>query len=132
MPLSTPFRLQVIAIIISSFILVTIFELIRRKRIEEKYGLLWLIMGIILLVFAIKIDILIITANFLGFEVGSNALFLFIIFFLLLIVLSLTVVISDLSSKNRRITQEFAILNKRVEDLGKGLARESKSVKSKN
>lgn len=112
-----PLRLHIIAIISTVFIIITILELFRRKRIEAKYGLLWLIMGFILFIFSIKIDILMIVAEILGFKIGSNALFLFGILFLSLIVLILTVVSSDLVNKNRRLTQEVTILNNKVENI---------------
>jgi Tfp pilus assembly protein PilN len=55
----------------------------------------------------------------LGFQIVSNALFLAGIIFLVVIALGMTIAISRLSERNKRLTQEVVLLKKRIEDLEK-------------
>jgi len=111
--------LNLLAIIGSIALLLIILELIRRKYLRERYALTWLIAGSLFLVLSIRVDILYHISNFIGFSVPVNALFFFGILFLILIVLGLSVITSRLSEKNKILTQELALLKKRVSDLEK-------------
>jgi len=112
-------NIRLTAIIGSSFLLLVIFELIRRKYLRERYALLWILSGILFLSLSIRTDILYWISNLLGFTVPSNALFFFSLLFLLLIILGLSVITSRLSEKNKVLTQKVVLLEKRVNDLEK-------------
>ncbi len=113
-----PMIQKLIAITLSVLLLILIIELIRRRHLKERYALLWLATGIILLILSVNTNLLFYISRFLGIAVASNALFFLSTIFLVLIVLSLTVVVSNLSKKNVRLTQEFAILSRKLEELG--------------
>ncbi|MGA2465989.1 MAG: DUF2304 domain-containing protein [Thermodesulfobacteriota bacterium] len=112
-------RLNLFAIIGSIILLLVILELIRRKYLQERYSLIWVVTGILFLLLSIRVDILYRISNFLGFSIPSNALFFFGVLFLILIVLGLSVITSRLSVKNKILAQEVVLLKKRVEDLEK-------------
>jgi hypothetical protein len=112
-------RLNLFAIIGSIILLLVILELIRRKYLQERYSLIWIVTGILFLLLSIRVDILYRISNFLGFSIPSNALFFFGVLFLILIVLGLSVITSRLSVKNKILAQEVVLLKKRVEDLEK-------------
>jgi hypothetical protein len=112
-----PIAQKLIAIILSVSLLLFIIELIRRRHLKERYALLWLATGVILLILSVNTNLLFYISGLLGIAVASNALFFLSIIFLVLIVLSLTVVVSSLSKKNVRLTQEFAILSRRLEEI---------------
>jgi len=114
-------RLNLFAIIGSIILLLVILELIRRKYLQERYSLVWIITGALFLLLSIRVDILHRISNFLGFSIPSNALFFFGLLFLVLIVLGLSVITSRLSVKNKILAQEVVLLKKRVADLEKGL-----------
>jgi hypothetical protein len=114
-------RLNLFAIIGSIILLLVIFELIRRKYLQERYSLIWVVTGILFLLLSIRVDILYRISNFLGFSIPSNALFFFGVLFLILIVLGLSVITSRLSVKNKILAQEVVLLKKRVADLEKSL-----------
>jgi len=118
-------RINIIAILGSIFLLLIIIELIRRRYLSERYSLIWILTGVTFLILSIKIDILRYVSNLLGFSVPSNALFFFGILFLILIVLSLNVILSRLSEKNKILTQEIVLLKKRIEDLEKSHSSKS-------
>ena len=110
-------RLNLVAIVGSALLLLVILELIRRRYLRERYALIWIILGTLFLVISIRMNILYGVSDLLGFSVPSNALFFFGVLFLLLISLGLSVITSRLAEKNRTLTQEVALLKKRVADL---------------
>jgi hypothetical protein len=112
-------KLNLLAMIGSLLLLFLIFELNRRRYLQERYSLIWIITATLFLAISVRIDILYWISRHLGFSVPSNALFFFGIFFLILIVLSLSVITSCLAEKNKTLTQEVVLLKKRVEDLEK-------------
>lgn len=112
-------RIQLWAVIASILLLLVIVELIRRKNLKERYSLLWLITGGIFLILSLALDYLDPVAQFFGFLIASNALFLAAFLFLVVIALGMTIAVSNLSEKNKRLTQELSLLKKRVEDIEK-------------
>jgi len=114
-------RLNLFAIIGSIILLLVILELIRRRYLQERYSLIWIVTGTFFLLLSIRTDILYRISHFLGFYIPSNALFFFGILFLILIVLGLSVITSRLSVKNKILAQEIVLLKKRVADLEKSL-----------
>jgi membrane protein implicated in regulation of membrane protease activity len=93
--------------------------LVRRKYLRERYALIWIVTGSLFLLLSIRVQFLYGISSFLGFTVPSNTLFFFGILFLLSIVLGLSVITSRLTEKNKILTQEVVLLEKRVADLEK-------------
>jgi hypothetical protein len=113
-------RIELFAVIGSIFLIILILELIRRGYLKERYSLLWLVTGGVFLILSLVIDLLDPIARFLGFLIVSNALFLAGIIFLVIIALGLTIAISNLSERNKKLAQEIALLKKWVKDLETG------------
>lgn len=114
--------LKIVSIIIMSLYFVTIFSLLRRKKIALKYSLLWIFSGIIMIIFILFPQILIFGAQLIGIEIASNGLFAICIFFIVLLLVSLTVIVSGLKYKEKQLIQNLAILEKRVRTLEKNKA----------
>ena len=97
-----------------------IVELIRRGRLKEKYSLLWLFAGTILLIFSLSRGLLEYVSSLLGIYYPPSFLFLLAFLFLLLITLHFSVVISGLSDKNKKLAQELALLRQQMQkDMGR-------------
>lgn len=105
--------IQVIAITFSLSILIAVIDLIRRGRLKEQYSLLWLASSFILLILSLWRELLHNISYYAGVAYPPALLFLLAFLFLLLIVLHFSVVISDLSEKNKRLAQEIGILKAR-------------------
>lgn len=101
---------QIIAVIFSVSLLIGIVDLIRRGMIKEQYALLWLASAVILLILSVWRGLLDKIALVMGIAYPPSFLFLVAFLFLLLIVLHFSVIISDFSEKNKRLSQEVAIL----------------------
>jgi hypothetical protein len=114
--------LKILAIVGCGSGLIVIVELIRRGRLKERYALLWLFAGIILLVFSLSRDLLEYVSSLVGIYYPPSFLFLLAFLFLLLITLHFSSVISELSEKNKQLAQELALLRQEmVEGMGRSL-----------
>jgi hypothetical protein len=108
--------LKLLSIVASGAVLVMVIELIRRGRLKERYSLLWLFAGSVLLVLSSSRDLLEFFSHLLGVYYAPSLLFLLAFLFLLLITLHFSVVISGLSEKNKRLAQELALLRQEMQD----------------
>ncbi|MFN3466152.1 MAG: DUF2304 domain-containing protein [Candidatus Brocadiales bacterium] len=119
-------RIQILAILVSLFLMFFTVELIRRRYLEEKYALVWLLACVFFLLCSINLKIIEFLARLTGILVPANFLFLLAFFFLVVICLSLTVVVSRESQKQRSLTQELSILRFNLEEIKKkiGLGEE--------
>ena len=82
-----------------------------------KYALIWFLVGVLLLIFDLAPGILDFLTDLLGITLPINMLFFLGIAFILMIMFSQTIVISNLTRKTKRLTQEIGMLNRRIDDL---------------
>ncbi|MEN8265282.1 MAG: DUF2304 domain-containing protein [Nitrospirota bacterium] len=101
---------QILSIVISVIILITVLELIRRNVFKERYALLWMFASVVLIIFSFWRKLLDSVASFFGFFYAPSFLFLLGFGFLLMIILHFSVVVSNMSEKNKKMAQELAIL----------------------
>jgi hypothetical protein len=109
--------LKILAIVGSGTVLLLVVELIRRGRLKERYSLLWLFAGGVLLILSSSRNILEYISNRVGIYYPPSFLFLLAFLFLLLITLHFSVTISGLSEKNKRLAQELALLRQEMREL---------------
>jgi hypothetical protein len=107
---------------LASYFLMIIFFL-KKKALNLKYSLLWIISGAIMLILVIFPSILYKSADFLGFASPVNAIFALVLFFMLCNLMSITSIVSKQNSKSKRLTQQYALLEKRVREL-EGISNE--------
>ena len=108
--------LKILAITGSAAVLIVVVELIRRGRLKERYSLLWLFAGAILLFLSSSRGALDFIASLLGIFYPPSFLFLLAFLFLLLITLHFSVVLSSLSEKNKKLAQALALLRQDLRD----------------
>ena len=112
----TPFRVSVTAAIAAVILLLVIFELIRSRRLQERYALLWLLTGIVIFVLAVWRGLLSEFADVVGIAYPPSALFVLASFFVLVVLLHYSTVISKLSEQNTSLAQRLAIMENRLEE----------------
>ena len=110
-------RVTLILVVVSYFIVILYF--LKQKALNLKYTLLWLVAGAVMGVLVAVPELLTQIIRLFGIQDNMNGLFLFCIGFIILILLSLTSIASRQNRKIRTLTQELAILDKRVRDLEK-------------
>ncbi len=108
--------LKVLAIAGSGTLLFIVIELIRRGRLKERYSLLWLLAGVVLLLLSSSRNALEFLSRHVGIFYPPSFLFLIAFLFLLLITLHFSVVISGLSDKSKELAQEIALLRQELQD----------------
>ncbi len=106
--------LKILAVVGSGALLIVVVELIRRGRLKERYSILWLFAGAVLLILSSSRYLLELISRALGIFYPPSFLFLLAFFFLLLITLHFSVVISGLSEKNKKLAQELALLRQEL------------------
>lgn len=111
-------RVTLIIVLVSYFIVILYF--LKQKALNLKYTLLWLVAGAVMGILVVVPELLTQIIHLFGIQDNMNGLFLFCIGFIVLILLSLTSIASRQNRKLRTLTQELAILDKRVRDLEKG------------
>jgi hypothetical protein len=110
-------KLQLLAIAASGILLLIIFELLRRRRLIERYALIWLGSGVVLLVLAVWTGLLEIVSKALGIAYPPNALFAFAFGFVLLLLLHFSIAISRLSGETKVLAQDVARLDRELREL---------------
>lgn len=107
-------RIQIVAIIGAAGLLLTILELVRRRRLLERYALLWLFSGVVLLALAVWRGALEQLALLVGIAYPPNALFFVAFAFVLLLLLHFSVAVSRLTDQSKVLAQRLALLEDRV------------------
>ena len=90
------------------------FELLRRRRLIERYALLWLFSSLVLLVLSIWTGLLEIISKAVGIIYPPNALFAIAFAFVLLLLLHFSIAISRLSGETKVLAQKVARLDAKV------------------
>jgi hypothetical protein len=104
-------RIQLIAVAITLGLFLLVFELVRRRRLLERYALLWLLSSVVLLVLAVWTGLLERVSDLAGIEVPSNALFVVGFAFVLALLLHFSLAISRLSDETKVLAQQVARLD---------------------
>lgn len=107
-------KLQLAAILASTLMLVVTFELVRQRRLMERYSLLWLAASFVVLMLAVFTDLLSWFSSLFGIQTPSNALFAVAIGFAILMLLHFSVTISRLHDQNKVVAQKLAAAEERL------------------
>ncbi len=113
----TPLRVSIAASIASLLLLLVVFELIRSRRLRERYALLWLLTGVVLLALSAWREGLNTIAGWFGVT-GYPPAVLFAVgtLFIILVLLHYSTVISKLADQNAVLAQKLALLEQQVKD----------------
>ena len=117
-------RLQIVAIVGALALLVVVLELVRRRRLLERYALLWLLSASVILGLAIWSGALERIAEALGIVSAPNALFFVALGFILVLLLHFSVAISRLTDQSKILAQRLAILEERLRQTQAGVEAE--------
>jgi hypothetical protein len=110
-------RIQIVSIVVMAGVFGVIFELVRRRRLMERYALLWLFSSAILLALAVWRDLLEVFASTVGIAYAPSALFAFALGFGLVLLLHFSLVVSRLADQSKILAQRVGMLQQQVEEL---------------
>ena len=117
-------RVQIVAIVVSLGLLGVVLELVRRRRLMERYALLWLACALVLLGLSIWRDGLEIFAKAVGVAYAPSALFLVALGFILLLLLHFSLVISRLADQTKVLAQRLGLVQHELDELRAQVASE--------
>lgn len=101
--------------VICYFIIILYY--LKRKMLELKYTLVWLITGLVMGTMIYFPQILVRFVRLLGIESNMNGLYILCIAFIIVILMTLTSIVSRQQLKIRTLIQEISMLEKRVREL---------------
>jgi hypothetical protein len=107
-------RIQLITGGLAFFGLIVVIELVRRRRLLERYALLWLLSTVVVLALSIWRDVLDRVASSIGVADPPNALFVVALGFVLVLLLHFSVATSRLSDQTKVLAQRVALLEERL------------------
>ena len=107
-------RIQLVTIVGAAVLLLTVLEMVRRRRLIERYALLWLGSASVLLALAIWSGALASISHAVGVIYPPNALFFIAIGCILLLLLHFSSVVSRLSDQSEMLAQRQALLDERL------------------
>lgn len=115
------FLYMALPIVVVLILMVWLLGLIRAHKIKEKYTIVWLLLLVVLLVFAVFPPVADSLSQFVGFKETSNFLLAGGVFTLLIANLHLSAAASSSEEKIRRLAEEVALLRQIVEKPGAGV-----------
>jgi hypothetical protein len=106
----TPLRVSIVAAAISFALLFVVLELIRTRRLRERYALMWLVTAAVLITLSLWRSGLDTIAGLVGIHYAPSALFAIAAVFIVVVLLHYSTVISRLSDENAILAQRVALL----------------------
>jgi hypothetical protein len=110
-------NVQVLAIIVTAGLFAIVFELVRRRRLMERYALLWLFATALMLSLAVWRSALESIAHLVGVAYAPSALFGIAFGFVLVMLLHFSLVISRLADQNKVLAQRVGRLQQQLDAL---------------
>jgi hypothetical protein len=111
-----PLRQKVFFLAIAVVLLMTIIELVRRRRLRVEYSWVWIASGFTIIVLILQYDLLIWLTRLVGAAIPTSALFFLCILYLAVLSLNYAVRLSRLGWEVKELAQELALLRQRYED----------------
>ncbi|WP_336249245.1 DUF2304 domain-containing protein [Stomatohabitans albus] len=102
--------IQLIALSLAVVVLLVSFGLVRQGRIREKYALQWILLGLVSVVLALFPNLLNALASVLGIADPPNLLIFLGVWFLIGVIVHLTLETNKLEERVRVLAEEIALL----------------------
>ena len=109
-------KLQIVVGLAILFILAILINMIRRRSLELKYALVWMLVLTALFVFDCAPALLNVVSGFLGIYAPVNMIFFLGFCFSLMIIFVLTVAVSRASIRIKELAQALALYEKRMDE----------------
>lgn len=110
-------RIQIVSIVATVGLFLVVFELVRRRRLQERYALLWLLAALVLFLLAAWQGLLAKIASAVGIFYPPSALFVIAFGFILVLLLHFSIAVSRLADQTKVLAQRLALTERRLRDL---------------
>jgi hypothetical protein len=110
------YKIQIVSIIGTLVLLFNVLNAIRSEKLKIRYAVLWISTCALMLIFSFWKRLIDVIAAAIGIYYPPSVLFLAIFVLLLIIVFHFSVVISQLSERERKLAQQIAVLEERIRE----------------
>lgn len=117
-------RLRILLTIIVMIGAIVAVRMIHRKKLNLGYSLLWLFLALVMIVAVLFPDLVYSLTALVGIDIPLNLILTGFALFSLMMMFYLTCIVSRDNERNRALTQQVALLEKRVRDLEEQLNKE--------
>jgi len=108
---------RVLAVVLSTGLLVVILLLVRRRKLREEYTPIWVLVSVVITIVSLRFDLLRGVTRAIGAWTPSSTLFFLGEVFLVLVALNYAVRLSRYGTQLKNLAQESAVLRARLEEL---------------
>lgn len=115
--LNIPLPLRLTLLAGAAFFLVALLVLLRRRRLNVQYSIIWLGASLVMLLFAAWPGLAAILGDIFNIEMPVNLVFVLLFVFVLLLLLSLSTIVTGFAQRIKTLTQANALLEERVRQL---------------
>lgn len=120
-------KLKIILFLGSALFLIFILNMIKKKKLDSKYALTWIMTSIVFIILCIFPRLLNIISELCSIKEPVNALFLLILFLILNLTFTLSIALSQSLHRIKILTQEIGIIKLEVEDLKNDILLDEKN-----
>jgi hypothetical protein len=121
-------RVQIVALLSAGALLLLVLELVRRRRLLERYALLWLFSALVLVGLAAWVNLLEDISSLIGIAYPPTALFVIAFGFTLLLLLHFSVAVSRQADQSKVLAQHVALLEERLRQAERELSAGQESA----
>jgi hypothetical protein len=107
-------HLRLVAIVASVGLLLVVLDLVRRRRLLERYALVWLGVTALLLVLSVWDGLLTGVSSLIGIFYPPTALFVVAFGFVIFLLLHFSVAVSRLADQSKVLAQRVGLLEERL------------------
>ena len=105
---------RAVAILATIGLLIVVFDLVRRRRLLERYALVWMAVTVVLLVLSAWSGLLDVVANAIGISYPPSALFAAAFGFIIVLLLHFSVAVSRLTDQSKILAQRLALVEQQL------------------
>lgn len=113
-------RQRFVSLLLASGALVTVFELVRRRKLREEYSWVWVAVAVVVGALALQQDLLLTISSWIGASSTVSTLFFGALLFLGTLALQFSVRLSKLTHRHKTLGQRLALLETELAELRAG------------
>jgi hypothetical protein len=107
-------HLRIAAVCATLVLLLMVLELVRRRRLLERYALVWMAVTALLILLTLWDGLLTRVASVIGIAYPPSALFVIAFGFVILLLLHFSVAVSRLTDQSKVLAQQLSLLDERL------------------